>query len=285
MLPGGAVGSLRLLRLTMDKLLSANQAGWLERSFVAEASRAEVAYFSLSGADGQPGNPARPRCFLPPPGRCYSFGVPAASTPQEGVRAARLQWTLQRRLEQEAPWGDRGRVLPLLCYGRGGALLEKGFLVQDERGLPETRAFLEELLGALLPAPAHLWVYEPGESGRFGCALWGCEGPGKESELLGRANVVAAEEPQAHPAVGHLLGNAVFRSREAARQVLEECTSIIPESRLILELVDKCPKHPKKGNFPVIVIEGLDGTGKKILHSPTHPISFHLRDTFHIVSN
>ncbi|XP_026551042.1 UMP-CMP kinase 2, mitochondrial [Pseudonaja textilis] len=262
MLPGSAAGSLRLLRLTMDKLLPANQAGWLERSFVAESSRAEVAYFSLSGADGQPGNPVRPRCFLPPPGRCYSFGVPVAPTPRERVRAARLQGTLQRRLEQEAPWGDRGRVLPLLCYGRGGALLEKGFLVQDEQGLPETRAFLEELLGALLPAPAHLWVYEPGESGRLGCALWGCKGPGKESELLGRASVVAAEEPQSHPAVPHLLGNAVFRSREAARQVLEECTSIIPESRLILELVDKCPKHPKKGNFPVIVIEGLDGTGK-----------------------
>ncbi|ETE69431.1 UMP-CMP kinase 2, mitochondrial, partial [Ophiophagus hannah] len=226
----------------MDKLLSAKQAGWLERSFVAESSGAEVAYFSLSGADGQPGNPVRPRCFLPPPGRCYSFGVPVAPTPQERVRAARLQGTLQRRLEQEAPWGDRGRVLPLLCYGRGGALLEKGFLVQDEQGLPETRAFLEELLGGLLPAPAHLWVYEPGESGRLGCALWGCKGPGKESELLGRANVVAAEEPQSHPA----------------------CTSIIPESRLILELVDKCPKHPKKGNFPVIVIEGLDGTAYAI---------------------
>ncbi|XP_013928692.1 PREDICTED: UMP-CMP kinase 2, mitochondrial, partial [Thamnophis sirtalis] len=193
-------------------------------------------------------------------GRCYSFGIPVAATPPERVRAARLQGTVQRRLE-EAPWGARGRVLPLLCYGRGGALLEKGFLVQDERGLPETRAFLDELLRGLL-LPAHLCVYEEGEGGRLGCTWWGFQGAGKESQLLGRANVVAAEEADFHPAVPHHLGDTVFRSREAARQVLEECTSIIPESRLVLELVDKCPKHPKKGNFPLIVIEGLDATGK-----------------------
>ncbi|XP_034287933.1 UMP-CMP kinase 2, mitochondrial [Pantherophis guttatus] len=262
MLLRSAAGSLRLIRLTMDRLLSAHQAGWLERSFVAESSGAEVDYFALSGVGVQPANRARPRCFLPPPGRCYSFGVPVVATPRERVRAARLKRTLQRRLEQ-APWGARGRVLPLLCYSRDGALLEKGFLIQDEQGLPETRAFLEELLaGLLLPAPAHLCVYEQGEGGRLGCALWGFQGAGKERELLGRANVVAAEEAEFHPAVPHLLGNTVFRSREAARQVLEECTSIIPESRLILELVDKCPKQPKKGNFPVIVIEGLDATGK-----------------------
>ncbi|XP_039187864.1 UMP-CMP kinase 2, mitochondrial [Crotalus tigris] len=261
MLPRSTAVPPRLLRLTMEKLLSANQAGWLERSFVVESAGAEVDFFALSSAGGQPANRARPRCFLPPPGRCYSFGIPLAPTPRERVRAARLQSTLQRRLEQ-APWGARGRVLPLLSYSPGGAALEKGFLIQDEQGLPETRPFLEELLGVLLPAPAHLSVYEQAESGKLCCALWGLKGAGKEKELLGRANVVAAEEPEFHPAVPHLLGNTVFRCREAARQVLEECTSIIPESRLILELVDKCPKHPKKGNFPVIVIEGLDATGK-----------------------
>lgn len=221
MLPRSAAGFLRLLRLTMDRLLSANQAGWLERSFVAESSGAEVDYFALSGGE-QPANRATPRCFLSPPGRCYSFGVPVFPTLRERIRAARLQRTLQRRLEQ-APWGARGRVLPLLSYSRDGALLEKGFLIQDEQGLPETRAFLEELLaGLLLPAPAHLCVYEQGEGGRVDCALWGFHGAGKERELLGRANVVAAEEAEFHPAVPHLLGNTVFRSREAARQVLEE---------------------------------------------------------------
>uniref|UniRef100_A0A7M4EM67 UMP-CMP kinase 2, mitochondrial n=1 Tax=Crocodylus porosus TaxID=8502 RepID=A0A7M4EM67_CROPO len=40
------------------------------------------------------------------------------------------------------------------------------------------------------------------------------------------------------------------------------CTSLIPEAKAVLDLVDTCPKHPKKGDFPVIVIEGLDATGK-----------------------
>ncbi|XP_063170277.1 UMP-CMP kinase 2, mitochondrial [Candoia aspera] len=264
MLQGSMVGFLRLLRSTMEvppKRLSPTQAGWLERSFVAESAGGDVDYFALSSAGGDSANRARPRCFLPPPGRSYSFGIPAAPAPRERVRAARLHRAVQCRLKR-APWGARGRVLPLLTYSPHGAVLEKGFLVQDEQGLPETQAFLEQLLSFLLPAPAHLSVYEEAKSGGLCCALWRLKGAGQDKELLSRAQVVAAEEPEFHPAVAHLLGNTVFRSWEAAREVLEECTSIIPEAGLILELVDKCPKHPKKGNFPVIVIEGLDATGK-----------------------
>ncbi|XP_025021559.1 UMP-CMP kinase 2, mitochondrial, partial [Python bivittatus] len=199
--------------------------------------------------------------FRTAPGRSYSFGIPVAPTLRERVRAARLHRALQRRLKQ-APWAARGRVLPLLSYSPRGAVLEKGFLVQDEQGLPETQSFLEQLLSLLLPAPAHLSVYEEAASGELCCALWCLQGAGRGKELLRRAPVVAAEEPEFHPAIPHLLGDTVFSSREAACEVLEECTSIIPEARFILELVDKSPNHPKKGNFPVIVIEGLDATGK-----------------------
>lgn len=31
----------------------------------------------------------------------------------------------------------------------------------------------------------------------------------------------------------------------------------------MLELVDRCPARVQKGKFPVIVIEGLDATGKR----------------------
>ncbi|EMP42022.1 UMP-CMP kinase 2 [Chelonia mydas] len=77
----------------------------------------------------------------------------------------------------------------------------------------------------------------------------------------GGARVVAAEEPPLHPAVPGLRHAAVFLSLEAARSVVEQCTSLIPEATAVLDLVDKCPKHSKKGDFPVIVIEGLDATG------------------------
>ncbi|KFO33911.1 UMP-CMP kinase 2, mitochondrial [Fukomys damarensis] len=40
------------------------------------------------------------------------------------------------------------------------------------------------------------------------------------------------------------------------------CTPFIPEAREVLSLVDQCPQQVQKGKFPVIVIEGLDATGK-----------------------
>ncbi|XP_019501817.1 PREDICTED: UMP-CMP kinase 2, mitochondrial [Hipposideros armiger] len=44
--------------------------------------------------------------------------------------------------------------------------------------------------------------------------------------------------------------------------VVLQCTPFIPEARAMLDLVDQCPEHVQKGKFPVIVIEGLDATGK-----------------------
>ncbi|NXX94029.1 CMPK2 kinase, partial [Centropus bengalensis] len=41
-----------------------------------------------------------------------------------------------------------------------------------------------------------------------------------------------------------------------------QCSARIPEARAILDLLEKCPEHQKKGEFPVIVLEGLDATGK-----------------------
>ncbi|XP_019392972.1 PREDICTED: UMP-CMP kinase 2, mitochondrial [Crocodylus porosus] len=64
------------------------------------------------------------------------------------------------------------------------------------------------------------------------------------------------------PAAPGLRFAAALGSRQAARSVLHQCTSLIPEAKAVLDLVDTCPKHPKKGDFPVIVIEGLDATGK-----------------------
>lgn len=44
-----------------------------------------------------------------------------------------------------------------------------------------------------------------------------------------------------------------------------QCTPFLPEARAVLDLVDQCPKQAQKGKFPVVVIEGLDATGKSML--------------------
>ncbi|XP_074845040.1 UMP-CMP kinase 2, mitochondrial isoform X2 [Carettochelys insculpta] len=225
--------------------------------FAVEGAGPDLIHFTLcsEGAAQAP----EPRCFLPAPAKCYSLCVPA--TPS--VPAARLHRRLQQSLRQ-GPFA-RCRLLGLLCYssGRGApAAVEKGFLIQDPQGGPETERALEDLLrsqGEQPPPP--LGVYEAGERGELWQSLWALRRAGGR-ELLRRAQVVAAEEPPLHPAVSSLRSAAVFHCLEAARGVVEQCTSLIPEAKAVLDLVDKCPKHSKKGKFPVIVIEGLDATGK-----------------------
>ncbi|XP_067400912.1 UMP-CMP kinase 2, mitochondrial [Emydura macquarii macquarii] len=243
---------------------------------VEGAGGSDLVCFTLGGSgegpardpedDGRP----RPRCFLPAPGRCYSLCLPAAAS---SVPAARLHRRLQQRLSGgQGPFG-RCQVLALLSYRADGAQAapEKGFLIQDPQGGPETERALEELLRAQgelaqLPPPA-LGVYEAGERGELWQCLWALRRAGGR-ELLRRARVLAAEEPPLHPAVPGLSHAAVFHSLEAARSVLKQCMSLIPEAKAVLDLVDKCPKNSKKGDFPVIVIEGLDATGKTtVTHS------------------
>ncbi|XP_020632998.3 UMP-CMP kinase 2, mitochondrial [Pogona vitticeps] len=234
-----------------------------ERLCVAELPGSELAYFAEGGGGG--GRP--PRGFLPPPGRCFSFCVPSGPSAGERVRAARLLRRAEQRLSRE-PFGP-GEVLPLLAYaGPPGSRPEKGFLVRDRRRLPETERALEDLVRLVLPPPARLLsVYEAAAAedggGPLWRSLWRLQGAPESKVLLGRARVAGAEEPALHPAAAHLLdGAAVFASFEAARAILTECLSVIPEAKAVLDLVDGCPVRPKKGDFPVIVIEGLDATGK-----------------------
>uniref|UniRef100_A0A8C3RK65 UMP-CMP kinase 2, mitochondrial n=1 Tax=Chelydra serpentina TaxID=8475 RepID=A0A8C3RK65_CHESE len=262
MLPRRRLARLMLLPRSLSAM-AAPPAGCSAQArpcFAVEGPGSDLVCFTVSGSGGAARDPGgsgspEPRCFVPAPGRCYSLCVPAAPS----VPAARLHRRLQQALRQ-GPFGSC-RVLGLLRYSAPGAQAapEKGFLIQDPQGSPETERALEELLRGQGELP--LGVYEAGERGELWQCLWALRGAGGR-ELLRRARVVAAEEPPLHPAVAGLRHAAVFHSLEAARSVVEQCTSLIPEATAVLDLVDKCPKHSKKGDFPVIVIEGLDATGK-----------------------
>uniref|UniRef100_A0A8B9M8Q8 UMP-CMP kinase 2, mitochondrial n=1 Tax=Accipiter nisus TaxID=211598 RepID=A0A8B9M8Q8_9AVES len=49
--------------------------------------------------------------------------------------------------------------------------------------------------------------------------------------------------------------------REGSRLCLQ-CAARIPEAGAVLDLLEQCPEHQRKGSFPVVVLEGLDATGK-----------------------
>ncbi|XP_041276037.1 UMP-CMP kinase 2, mitochondrial [Onychostruthus taczanowskii] len=72
--------------------------------------------------------------------------------------------------------------------------------------------------------------------------------------MLGRC---APGSPGPRPVV-----RALPPSASALRQRLRQCAERIPEAEAVLDLLEKCPEHQKKGGFPVIVFEGLDATGK-----------------------
>ncbi|NXQ30558.1 CMPK2 kinase, partial [Alaudala cheleensis] len=67
----------------------------------------------------------------------------------------------------------------------------------------------------------------------------------------------APGSPRSRPVV-----RALPPSARALRQRLRQCAERIPEAEAVLDLLEKCPEHQKKGGFPVIVFEGLDATGK-----------------------
>uniref|UniRef100_A0A8D2DN73 UMP-CMP kinase 2, mitochondrial n=1 Tax=Sciurus vulgaris TaxID=55149 RepID=A0A8D2DN73_SCIVU len=237
--------------------------------FALELTDCTLAHFAL-GAEG--GSVPDPRLseLLGPPGRSYSLCVPVAAGDGCGarVRAARVHQSLQHQLRR-GPF-QRCQLHRLLGYCPGGQAegVQRGFLLRDPSEGQDTRRALLELLSRCQEAARpHLGEFEADSQG----VLWQRAWVLQESRQLqvGCARVLPIPEPPLHPAVPHLLSSAVFRDLDAARAVLETCTSI-PEAQAVLDLVDQCPRQVQKGKFPVIVIEGLDATGKTTV---THAVS------------
>ncbi|XP_036882418.2 UMP-CMP kinase 2, mitochondrial isoform X1 [Manis javanica] len=235
----------------------------LPRRFALELPGCTVAHFAVG--DGVPGAHSDPQglaALLGPPGRSYSLCVPG---PPGGdcaarVRAARLHQRLLRQLRRDPL--QRCQLRRLLGYWPGGGAgdVQHGFLLHDPSDSPDTRRALFALLGAHPEAP-RLGEFVGDESRQVWQRLWELR-DGAGWQQVGQEPVVAAPEPDLHPAVPDLPSSAVFPHRAAARAVLEACTPFIPEARAVLDLVDQCPEQLRKGEFPVIAIEGLDATGK-----------------------
>ncbi|OXB74289.1 UNVERIFIED_CONTAM: hypothetical protein H355_012729 [Colinus virginianus] len=58
------------------------------------------------------------------------------------------------------------------------------------------------------------------------------------------------------------LRRALPAAKPAVRRRLRECAARIPEAGAVLDILEKCPESQRKGEFPVVVFEGLDAAGK-----------------------
>ncbi|XP_051832027.1 UMP-CMP kinase 2, mitochondrial [Antechinus flavipes] len=241
-----------------------------DRFFLLELPDSGLANFTLCGDYGDGGTDwsalaardPRLEAFLLAPGRTYSLCVPAV--PGSGYRGRILAARLHHHLLQQLSRGPfrKCELRRLLCYspdGRSG-ITEKGFILWDPHDCLEIQRALQGLLFACEDPRPLLGVFKADKSGLLWQRLW--ELPGVVGDKGGRFRVVPIEEPPVHPLVPELPITVVFPNLEETRKVFEECIPFIPEAKEILNLVDKCPKKIQKGKFPVIVIEGLDATGK-----------------------
>ncbi|KAM8776514.1 UMP-CMP kinase 2, mitochondrial [Rhynchonycteris naso] len=234
------------------------------RRFALELPGCTLAHFAVG--THAPGARPDPRAaeILGPPGRSYSLCVPVA--PGGGcaarVRAARLHQRLLQQLHREPL--QRCEHHRLLCYRPGGGAgdLQHGVLLHDPHDSPDTRRALLALLDSCLDDPRpRLGEFLSDSLQQLWQRPWELR-DGHGWQQVDPEPVVMAPEPALHPVVPDLPSSGVFPHRDAARAVLEACTTFIPEARAMLELVDQCPGQVQKGAFPVIVIEGLDATGK-----------------------
>ncbi|OCT81204.1 UMP-CMP kinase 2, mitochondrial [Xenopus laevis] len=192
-------------------------------------------------------------------------GVTALSvcvTDPHPVSAARLHRSLGQQLAQIL--SGTHHVLKLLSYlpqDPHHSLL-RGFFICDPQNCNNTWHKLKHLL---CEHRQHITSFTHRQEPRG--EIWQnvLELNGGEQETGGRWPLVRVGEPQPSPFALNILHSAVFYSLSSARSVLLQCSEWIPEATRIVELLDKCDTGTKKGHFPVIVIEGLDATGKSTL--------------------
>ncbi|XP_027696215.1 UMP-CMP kinase 2, mitochondrial [Vombatus ursinus] len=255
-----------------------------DRFFVLELPDSGLVHFTLCGDSGDSADrralarrDPRLETFLLAPGRSYSLCVPIApgSGHRGRIRAARLYHHLLHQLSQD-PF-QKCQLRSLLSYSPnsppGGT--EKGIILWDPLDCLQIQRALEGLLVACEPPRPHLGMFDADHSGLLWQSLW--ELPGGIGTERHKLRVVPTAEPLLHPVVPDLPISVVFPNLKETRKVFEECTSLIPEAQKILSLVDKCQKNVQKGKFPVIVIEGLDATGKTTV---THEVAKALNAIF-----
>ncbi|MBN3310307.1 CMPK2 kinase, partial [Amia calva] len=190
-------------------------------------------------------------------GKGYSVHVSAG----DRIQSARLYCELQNTLASQLPRTCSVWAMHAFQPDVDNSVI-KGFFIQDAQDLPHTEGVLQDLVQR---HRLDLCSYVPGEDGtQWWQWIWS-QPDDKTMRVVHKYCIVAADIPEQHPSVLSIGNSVVFYSFEDAYTVLQECIEVIPESKEVLELADRC-LHPKtRGDFPIIVIEGLDATGKTTL--------------------
>ncbi|KAM3930825.1 UMP-CMP kinase 2, mitochondrial [Leptodactylus fuscus] len=183
------------------------------------------------------------------------------------VETARQQKSLGQQLSEQFPDSEIFRLISYSPENLHGSL-EKGFFILPPHCYPSAQKRLYNVLMEY-GQDIQFCSYSKGEGQDIWQCLWELSGEAKE---IARSRVLRVDEPLSSPFVESIKGSAVFYSLEDACGVLEECSSVIPEAKKVLASMEQHSILERR-SFPVIVIEGLDATGKSTL---TESLKTHL---------
>ncbi|XP_068608417.1 UMP-CMP kinase 2, mitochondrial [Brachionichthys hirsutus] len=226
---------------------------WPSRVFSVE-TEGEPVYFSIRNEHR---GEEVPRVFreVPKSDRCYSLHVCCS----DRVRRAKFYAELKENFQRELP--PRWDVSPMSSFlPNVRDSLIHGYFVRDHSESPSRS---ESFLRSLSPDAVLVCSYVRGEDGGVWTQrLWSdSETAEKSKEYF----VVPAEAPEYHPSALGIINSDVFYSFEEALEVLQKCGDIIPEAKSVMELLPRRADARSEPDFPVVVIEGLDATGKTTL--------------------
>lgn len=229
---------------------------WSSRVFSVELNGAPF-YFSVQ--EKHRGEEV-PRVFrkVQNDGKCYSLLVCS----DDRIRRAKFYGELKERLLRDLP--PECDVSPMSSFlpNVKDSLIKGYFLKDNSEGPSPSERVLRDLIRH---DPVLVCSYSRGEDGQLWTQhLW----PHADSQTMEMSKqyfVVPSEAPKYHPSTLNIINSDVFYSFEEAYEVLKKCGDIIPEATSIMELLPSRAETRSKPDFPVIVIEGLDATGKTTL--------------------
>ncbi|XP_035250396.1 UMP-CMP kinase 2, mitochondrial [Anguilla anguilla] len=241
------------LRLNMAKRVLCRLGQWCSRVFAVECEpNSDPVYFGLS-KNPQASLSGEQQTFEKIFGGAKSYSLHIC-TDDRFQRAMRYE-DLKNNLISALPRGSLLDVFSFLPDVKNS--LFRGFLIKDAEAIP---MFHELVMGSWV----NVCTYVQEEDGQWWQHLWSKSEDATEV-LVDKYCLVPARMPQYHPSTLNIMGNDVFYSFGDAHKVMEKSVEIIPETKELLELVDQNLTLKRDGQFPVIVIEGLDATGKTTL--------------------